>query len=43
MLAIEEIKTVNVTNLPNLTILTGDDTGQFETCSSSHGRSRIQF
>lgn len=30
MLAIEEIKTVNVTNLPNLTILTGDDTGQFE-------------
>ena len=30
MLAIEEIKTVNLTNLPNLTILTGDDTGQFE-------------
>lgn len=34
MLAIEEIKTVNLTNLPNLTILTGDDTGQFELMKS---------
>ncbi len=34
MLAIEEIRTVNVTNLPNLTILTGDDTGQFEAMKS---------
>ena len=30
MLAIEECKAVNLTNLPSLTILTGDDTGQFE-------------
>ena len=42
MLAIEEIKTVNLTNLPNLTILTGDDTGQFEAMKSQFLR-QIQY
>lgn len=42
MLAIEEIKTVNLTNLPNLTILTGDDTGQFELMKSQFLR-QIQY
>ena len=34
VLAIEECKAVNLTNLPSLTILTGDDTGQFELMKS---------
>lgn len=30
MLAIEAIKKINLSNLPPLTVLTGDDLGQFE-------------
>lgn len=42
VLAIEECKAVNLTNLPSLTILTGDDTGQFELMKSQFLR-QIQY
>ena len=42
MLAIEEIKKITPSNLPALTILTGDDLGQFELLKEQFLR-QIQF